>query len=136
MLQPLFQQPQRSEQQPQLLESGQGEWSDPFRGRRGHALMTKAEMAKIPGIMETEVLDETEKVCHVKLFTPYSNFTWYVIEMDKETGECFGLSDGGFAELGYFDLNHLARLSHPFAMAVERDRSWQPKSLSDVRKAL
>ena len=30
----------------------------------------------------------------VKLFSPYSNWTWYIVELDPETGTCFGLVKG------------------------------------------
>ena len=43
-----------------------------------------------------------------KLFSPYTDWRWYITEWDPETGLCFGLVEGFETELGYFDLTDLA----------------------------
>ena len=72
----------------------------------------------------------------VKLFSPYSNWTWYVTEWDAETGTCFGLVEGFETELGYFSLDELAEATvFGGVPAVERDLYWQPKTLGEIRRA-
>ena len=42
-------------------------------------LIPKNLLKNIPKLYETE--DEKDPLCHIKLFTPDSNFTWYIIEI-------------------------------------------------------
>ena len=59
--------------------------------------------------------------------SPFSNWTWYITELDRETGQCFGLVEGLERELGYFDLTELAETTVCGGVpAVERDLYWQP----------
>ena len=65
---------------------------------------------------------------------PYSNWTWYITEMDPETGQCFGLVEGFERELGYFDLTELAETTvFGDVPAVERDLYWQPRTLGEIK---
>lgn len=68
----------------------------------------------------------------VKLFTPDSNFTWYITELDPEEGLCFGLIDGFEKELGYFSLNEIEQIKGPMGLEVERDVSFQPTKLKNL----
>ena len=34
--------------------------------------------------------EEKDPLCHIKLFTPDANWTWYVIEIDDANELCFG----------------------------------------------
>ncbi len=79
---------------------------------RGHKLVTKEierKLAKNPVYSNEGKTDEAEVI--VKFFSPYSDFTWYVIEAERrEDGdwEFFGLvttSQG--KELTYFCLSQL-----------------------------
>ena len=66
-------------------------------------LLTKADIAMLPRLYETQHLEVEDKVIVAKLFTPWSNWTWYVIEFDGED-QCFGFVKGLEAEFGYFSL--------------------------------
>ena len=69
-----------------------------------------------------------------KLFSPYTNWTWYITELDPETGQCFGLVEGFERELGYFDLSELAEATvFGGVPAVERDLYWQPRTIGEIR---
>ena len=71
---------------------------------------------------------------HAKLFSPYSDLTWYITEMDAETGQCFGLVGGFERELGYFDLIKLAETTvFGGVPAVERDLYWRPRSIGEIK---
>ena len=70
----------------------------------------------------------------MKLFSPYSGWTWYVTEWDAETGECFGLVQGFETELGYFSMDELAEAKiFGTVPAVERDLYWKPITLGEIR---
>ena len=110
-------------------------WQDHHSGQRGHQLMTEKLADTIPAIGATEnARDYDEVMAAVKLFSPYSNWTWYITEMDRETGQCFGLVEGLETELGYFDLTELAETTVLGGVpAVERDLYWQPITLSEIK---
>ena len=110
-------------------------WQDNHSGLRRHKLMTKELGEKIPGLYANDGAEDPDAVlAHVKLFTPFSNWTWYVTEWDAETGECFGLVQGFEEELGYFSLDELAEVTVLGGVpAVERDLFWKPKTLGEIR---
>ena len=68
-------------------------------------LLTEELRAKLPKLYEQEKLGENA-IVHCKFFTPWSNWTWLVLEFDgKDT--FFGLVYGHETELGYFSLSEL-----------------------------
>jgi hypothetical protein len=86
----------------------------------------------IPDLYETEEI--SDPICHIKLFTPDSNWTWYVIEFSKEDHNiCFGYVIGLESELGYFSLKELEALQSSLAISVERDKSFKPIVLSKIK---
>lgn len=92
-------------------------------------LLTKAIAAKIPALYAQDGKG-MEATAYLKLFTPWSNWTWFVTEMDPDTGECFGLVVGLERELGYFNINDLMAIRGPAGLKVERDRWFDPTPLS------
>lgn len=115
-------------------------WTDKHIGKRGHSLMSKEAAAMIPpiGTYASKSSEEMKGIePHAKLFTPMSNWTWYILEMDHETGECYGLVDGLEMESGYFDLTELSEVTllDGLLMGVERDLYWTPETLGSIRKA-
>ena len=110
-------------------------WQDQHAGKRGHQLMTKKLADTIPAIYANEnVADYDTVLAHAKLFSPYSNWTWFITEMDAGTGQCFGLVEGLERELGYFDLTELAETTVLGTVpAVERDLYWQAKTLGEIK---
>ena len=110
-------------------------WQDQHSGKRGHQLMTKKLADTIPALYANEsVADYDTVLAHVKLFSPYSNWTWFITEMDVGTGQCFGLVEGFERELGYFDLTELAETTVLGGVpAVERDLYWQAKTLGEIK---
>ena len=64
----------------------------------------------------------------VKLFTPVSNATWLLTEIDPEDPDrAFGLCDLGLGcpELGYVSLLELASVRGRLGFLVERDRYFE-----------
>lgn len=91
-------------------------------------------LAVIPKLYGTEKVPDP--IVHVKLFTPDSNWTWFITEYDPTEKRAFGLVAGLETELGYIDLNELEEVRGPLGLPIERDLSWKPKSLSEVRKGI
>ena len=64
----------------------------------------------------------------VKLFTPWSNSTWLLSELEPEQPNiAFGLCDLGFGfpELGSVDIDEIKAVHGPFGLNIERDLYFQ-----------
>ncbi len=105
--------------------------------KRGHKFITKEIEKALPKLYSQENVDDPMVVA--KWFSPYSNWRWFAIEFDGED-QFFGLVQGLDTELGYFSKSELENLTFTMGQfelpAVERDLSWQPKKLSEVRESL
>jgi Protein of unknown function (DUF2958) len=90
--------------------------------------------AQIPSLyFQTRVADP---IVYAKLFTPFANWTWFVLEYDGED-ICFGLVLGLEEEFGYFSLEELNEAGSQFLPAlVERDVFFSPQPLSQAKRAL
>jgi hypothetical protein len=99
-------------------------------------IVTKAMREQIPPINNSESGKGDNLVFIAKLFTPWTNWTWYIAECDWDTGECFGLVEGFERELGYFSLYELLELRGPIGLKVERDRHFKPMTYGDLKKSL
>ena len=97
------------------------------------SLLTKLDISRIPKLYETEEIEMEDKIIHAKLFTPWTNWTWYVIEFDGEN-QCFGFVKGHDAEFGYFSLRELASIEGPFGLRVERDIYFKPTQVGDMHR--
>jgi len=88
-------------------------------------LMTKEIERKIPALYSTEDIPAEDKEIAVKFFCPWSNWTWYAVEGEKEEdGDWlfFGLVEGFEKEWGYWKLSDLTEIKGPFGLKIERDR--------------
>ena len=111
-------------------------WQDPNSGLRRHKLMTKEIGDTIPALYANENVENYDSVlAHIKLFSPYNGWRWFVTEWEAETGLCFGLVQGYETEMGYFSLDELAEATvFGRVPAVERDLHWKPKTLGAIRR--
>ena len=89
-------------------------------------LLTKALERKLPA------LHSATGKAFVKWFTPDANWTWYVMEYDPKTGECFGLVDGLEKEFGYFTLNQVQEVRGKFGLPVERDLLFETTDVKEL----
>jgi len=105
--------------------------------KRGHKFITKEIEKALPMLYSQE--DVSDPIVVAKWFSPYSNWRWFAIEWDGED-RFFGLVQGLDTELGYFSKKELEELTFGQGRfevpAIERDLSWQPKKLSEVRESL
>jgi hypothetical protein len=91
-------------------------------------------ISTIPDLYSTE--DEEDPICHIKLFTPDANWTWYITELSIEDNDttCFGYIVGLESELGYFSLAEIEAIRGHLKLPVERDLGFTPTRLSEVKK--
>ena len=96
-------------------------------------LIPQTLLSDIPDLYETE--GKINPLCYIKLFTPDSNWTWYIIELSKaDTNTCYGYVQGLESELGYFTLEELESVHGSLGLAIERDMLFEPTLLSEIRK--
>ncbi len=88
---------------------------------------------KVPLLGATEHIEDP--VVLIKLFHPFSSWTWYVLEYSPEENLCFGLIDGHEVELGYFSIDELSDLKIK-GLGVERDLHWNPMKLSTLKSKI
>ncbi len=95
-------------------------------------LIPDALLSSIPNLYETE--GSLNPMCHVKLFTPDSNWTWYIIEVSKSDLTCYGYVQGLDSELGYFSLTELESVRGPLGLGIEIDMSFEPTLFATIKK--
>ena len=95
-------------------------------------LINKKMLSEIPDLYTQEYA--IDPICHVKLFTPDSNWTWYLIEYSQSDQDlCFGYVMGLENELGYFTLSEIESIRGKLGLRVEVDSSFTPTPLSTVK---
>ncbi|MEW6552235.1 MAG: DUF2958 domain-containing protein [Campylobacterota bacterium] len=96
-------------------------------------LIPKESLKALPTLYATE--KQIDPICHIKLFTPDSNWTWYIIEISQSDNDtCYGYVQGLESELGYFSLKELESIRGQFNLAIELDITFKPIPLSQVKK--
>jgi len=96
-------------------------------------LIPQTLLSDIPDLYATD--GQTDPLCCVKLFTPDSNWTWYIIEFSKaDTNTCYGYVQGLENELGYFTLSELETVHGALGLGVERDLHFKPTLLSTIKE--
>lgn len=98
-------------------------------------LLTKEIEKSLPALYSQE--DVEDPLVVVKFFDPCGAATWWITEggFDGPGYYFFGLCDlgCGYPELGYVSLAELESIEGPLGLGIERDTSWTPKPLSQVR---
>ncbi|WP_323591549.1 DUF2958 domain-containing protein [Aliarcobacter butzleri] len=97
-------------------------------------LLTNEQLQTIPELYASTMLNDP--ICKFKIFLPNSNWTWYIIEIDKSDNTCYGLVSGFETELGYFSLSELETISDSFGLKAELDSSFKATRLSKVKQEL
>ena len=96
-------------------------------------MLTQEIIKKLPKLYSQEKNPNPAIVC--KFFTPWSNWTWFVIEGEKQPdGDWlfFGMVHGFEKELGYFMLSELEAVKGPVGLKIERDMHFDNKYLKDL----
>ncbi len=100
------------------------------QARQAHTLMPPDIAAKLPPLYANESLGDAA-IAHLKLFTPWTSWTWYGSEYDPAERLCFGVVVGLEREFGYFSLAELEAIRGPGGLRIERDLHWTAKSLKE-----
>ena len=75
-------------------------------------LMTDEMLERVPELYAQEDVPLADKQVHAAYIIPFrSNWTWYMTEYDRESGDAFGLVLGIEPEWGYFNLEELKELN-------------------------
>ncbi|HGI8427051.1 TPA: helicase-related protein [Streptococcus agalactiae] len=75
-------------------------------------LMTDEMLKRVPELYAQEDVALADKEVHAAYIIPFrSNWTWYMTEYDRESGDAFGLVLGIEPEWGYFNLDELKGLN-------------------------
>ena len=75
-------------------------------------LMTDEMLERVPELYAQEDVSLADKQVHAAYIIPLrSNWTWYMTEYDRESGDAFGLVLGIEPEWGYFNLEELKELN-------------------------
>jgi len=112
----------------------------------GHIkLLTKGLLKTLPGLYSQE--DNPDPMVVGKFFTPGTGWTWYAIEgspidqfgsfnSDKEKVDFlfFGLTSRIQVEQSFFLASEFKGLRIKYGLSVERDLSFQPARLSEIKK--
>ena len=92
-------------------------------------LMTDEMLKRVPELYSQEDIDLEDKVVHAAYIIPFrSNWTWYMTEYDRSTGDAFGLVVGFEPEWGYFNIEELKEL-HAQRLILEDF----PKTFREIR---
>jgi hypothetical protein len=94
-------------------------------------LITEAIRKSFPKIGETDGKLPSERKIVCKLFSCFSNFTWYCLEFDGED-TLFCYVKGHENEYGYSSLNELQNTKWQGVPAVERDMHYGDHTLQEV----
>ena len=95
-----------------------------------HTLLPPEIARQLPPLYSQEEKGEEAIAC-LKLFAPWTNWTWWASEYDPAERRCFGVVEGHERELGYFSLDELEAHRGPGGLRVERDLHWKPAPLKD-----
>ncbi len=98
-------------------------------------LLPKDLEIKIPELYTQEDSGDSA-IAYIKIFTPDSNYTWFILEMDPLNQMCYGFVVGLHAELGYFSLQDLKEVRGIWGLPVERDLNFQPTSLAEIKRTI
>lgn len=88
--------------------------------------------AQLPPLYSQE--HSKDPIVHLKLFSPYANWTWLITEGSPEGDDflLFGYVMGFEEEWGYVSLRELESLTRGPLPLVERDLSFQPGPFQQV----
>jgi hypothetical protein len=88
--------------------------------------------AQIPKLYSQE--GNKDPTVYMKLFTPWTNWTWYITEGEDRDGDylMFGYVIGHEREWGYISLNELKAVKGPMGLKIERDIHFSSKPASQI----
>ena len=100
-------------------------------------LMTEEMLERVPELYSQEDVAVADKQVHAAYIIPFrSNWTWYMTEYDKETGDAFGLVLGIEPEWGYFNLEELKELNAQRLILEDFPKSFRELKDTELKKQM
>lgn len=100
-------------------------------------LMTDEMLRRVPELYAQEDVELADKEVHAAYIIPFrSNWTWYMTEYDRESGDAFGLVLGIEPEWGYFNLNELKELNAQRLVLEDFPKTFRELKDSELNKQM
>lgn len=100
-------------------------------------LMTDEMLERVPELYVQEDVALANKQVHAAYIIPFrSNWTWYMTEYDRESGDAFGLVLGIEPEWGYFNLEELKELNAQRLILEDFPKTFRELKDSELKKQM
>ncbi|HGL3208576.1 TPA: helicase-related protein [Enterococcus faecium] len=100
-------------------------------------LMTYEMLERVPELYAQEDVALADKEVHAAYIIPFrSNWTWYMTEYDRESGDAFGLVLGIEPEWGYFNLEELKELNAQRLILEDFPKTFRELKDSELKKQM
>ncbi|HEN3053498.1 TPA: DEAD/DEAH box helicase family protein [Streptococcus agalactiae] len=100
-------------------------------------LMTDEMLERVPELYAQEDVTLADKEVHAAYIIPFrSNWTWYMTEYDRESGDAFGLVLGIEPEWGYFNLEELKELNAQRLILEDFPKTFRELKDSELKKQM
>ena len=100
-------------------------------------LMTDEMLERVPELYAQEDVSLADKEVHAAYIIPFrSNWTWYMTEYDRESGDAFGLVLGIEPEWGYFNLEELKELNAQRLILEDFPKTFRELKDSELKKQM
>ena len=100
-------------------------------------LMTDEMLERMPELYAQEDVALADKEVHAAYIIPFrSNWTWYMTEYDRESGDAFGLVLGIEPEWGYFNLEELKELNAQRLILEDFPKTFRELKDSELKKQM
>ena len=100
-------------------------------------LMTDEMLERVPELYAQEDVTLADKQVHAAYIIPFrSNWTWYMTEYDRESGDAFGLLLGIEPEWGYFNLEELKELNAQRLILEDFPKTFRELKDSELKKQM
>ncbi|SQE95583.1 helicase [Streptococcus equi subsp. zooepidemicus] len=100
-------------------------------------LMTDEMLERVPELYSQEDVALADKQVHAAYIIPFrSNWTWYMTEYDRESGDAFGLVLGFEPEWGYFNLEELKELNAQRLILEDFPKTFRELKDTELKKQM
>lgn len=100
-------------------------------------LMTDEMLERVPELYAQEDVALADKKVHAAYIIHFrSNWTWYMTEYDRESGDAFGLVLGIEPECGYFNLEELKELNAQRLILEDFPKTFRELKDSELKKQM
>ena len=100
-------------------------------------LMTDEMLERVPELYAQEDVALADKEVHAAYIIPFrSNWTWYMTEYDRESGDAFGLVLGVEPEWGYFNLEELKELNAQRLILEDFPKTFRELKDTELKKQM